>query len=247
MIKILNLIGQYFIFLGKIFRKPEKLSLMRQQIVREMDSMITGSLFLISVISFFMGAVLAIQLASGLENPLIPLSVVGYGTRQSMILEFSSTVLSLILAGQIGSNITAEIGNMRISEQIDGLEVMGINSINYLVLPKVVASALVFPFFTFICMALGTYGGFVACVQSGLLDSTTYIEGVTMDFVPYHITYATIKMVFFAILITTISAFRGYYVDGGSREVGEASTKAIVSSSIFILIWNLILTQLLLL
>lgn len=247
MIKILNLFGQYFIFLGKILRKPEKLSLTRQQVVREMDSMITGSLFLISVISFFMGAVLAIQLAAGIENPLIPLTTVGYGTRQSMILEFSSTVLSLILAGQIGSNVTAEIGNMRISEQIDGLEVMGINSVNYLVLPKLIASMLIFPLFTFICMTLGTLGGYVACVQSGLLDTTTYIDGITMDFIPYHVTYASIKMVFFSILITTISAFRGYYVDGGSREVGEASTKAIVNSSIFILIWNLILTQLLLL
>ncbi len=247
MIKILYFFGQYFIFLGKTLRRPEKMSLLRQQVVREMDSMITGSLFLISVISFFMGAVLAIQLAAGIENPLIPMTIVGYGTRQSMILEFSSTVLSLILAGQIGSNITAEIGNMRISEQIDGLEVMGVNSINFLVLPKLIASILIFPLFTFICMTLGTFGGYVACIQSGLLDSTTYIDGITMDFIPYHVTYATIKMVFFATLITTTSAFRGYYVNGGSREVGEASTKAIVNSSISILIWNLILTQLLLL
>lgn len=247
MLKYLDNFGRYCLLVVRSFSKSPKASVMRELIVRELDNLGIGSLYIVSIISFFMGAVAAIQLAANIDSPLIPMSTVGYGTRETIILEFSPTVIALILAGKVGSNIASEIGTMRVTEQIDALEIMGVNSANYLIFPKIIASLIINPILTVISMILGIYGGYLACTTTGLIDGTTYLYGATMDFKTFHFIYALIKSAVFAFIIASVSAFRGYYVEGGSQEVGKASTKAVVNSSISILLWNFILTRLLLL
>jgi phospholipid/cholesterol/gamma-HCH transport system permease protein len=247
MLKYLDNFGRYCLLVVRSFSKSPKASVMRELIVRELDNLGIGSLYIVSIISFFMGAVAAIQLAANIDSPLIPMSTVGYGTRETIILEFSPTVIALILAGKVGSNIASEIGTMRVTEQIDALEIMGVNSANYLIFPKIIASLIINPILTVISMILGIYGGYLACTTTGLIDGTTYLYGATMDFKTFHFIYALIKSAVFAFVIASVSAFRGYYVEGGSQEVGKASTKAVVNSSISILLWNFILTRLLLL
>lgn len=233
--------------MSRAFSRTDRWSVFREQLIREIDSLGIGSLGIVSIISLFMGAVIAIQMAAGIDSPLIPMYTVGYATRESIILEFSPTVIALILAGKVGSSIASEIGTMRVSEQIDALEIMGVNSANYLILPKILATILINPFLTIISIFLGLVGGYMACIGTGLLDTSTYIEGITLDFKTFNLIYAIIKTFFFAFIITSISSFRGYYADGGSREVGQASTRAVVNSSISILLWNFVLTRLLLL
>ena len=245
--KFLYNFGKYCILMGRAFGRIDKGSAFWRSVVREIDKLGMGSVLIVSIISVFIGAVISIQLAVQIDSPLIPKFTIGYGTRDTVILEFSSTVIGLILAGKVGSNISSEIGSMRVSEQIDALEIMGINSANYLILPKIVASLLINPILTIISMILGILGGYMACILSGLVDSETFIFGAQYYFHPWHLYYSLIKSVVFAFIITSISCFRGYYVEGGSEEVGKASTKAVVNASISILLWNLILTALLLL
>lgn len=233
--------------LARAMSRTDKGKVFWIQVLREIDKLGLGSLIIISIISVFMGAVISIQLAAQIDNPLIPLYTVGYGTRETVILEFSSTVIGLIMAGKIGSNIASEIGSMRVSEQIDALEIMGINSANYLILPKIVAMVVINPILTLISMILGICGGYVASISSGLLDQPTFIYGAQLSFDPWHLYYSLIKSVVFAFVIVSISCYKGYYVEGGSEEVGKASTKAVVNASISILFWNLVLTALLLL
>lgn len=233
--------------MGRTFGRTDKGSAFWQNVIREIDKLGMGSILIVSIISIFIGAVISIQLAAQIDSPLIPMYTVGYGTRETVILEFSSTVIGLILAGKVGSNIGSEIGSMRVSEQIDALEIMGINSANYLILPKIVAALIINPILTLLSMVLGIVGGFVACTTSGLLDASTFIYGAQLSFNDWHLWYSLIKCVFFAFIITSIACYRGYYVEGGSEEVGKASTKAVVNSSISILLWNLILTVVLLL
>ena len=190
--------------------------------------------------------VITIQMALNLESPFIPKYLIGYAARESMLLEFSSTVVALILAGKVGSNIASEIGTMRITEQIDALEIMGVNSASYLILPKIVSTVFFFPFLTILSMIIGVAGGYVVSILTGAVNPDSYIIGIQYDFKPFYITYSLIKSSTFAFIITSISGFYGYYADGNSLEVGRASTKAVVVSSIVILIFNLILTQVLL-
>ncbi len=233
--------------IGRAFGRIDKGTVFWKSVIREIDKLGLGSLTIVSIISFFIGAVIAIQLAVQITSPLIPKFTIGYGTRDTMILEFSSTIIGLILAGKVGSNIASELGSMRVSEQIDALEIMGINSANFLVLPKIVAAMIINPFLTVISIIIGIFGGYVGCVVSGMVDSETFIMGAQYYFVPYYVVYSLIKSVVFSFIITSIACFRGYYVEGGSEEVGKASTKAVVNASISILLWNLILTALLLL
>ena len=186
------------------------------------------------------------QMGLNLESPFIPKYLIGYAARESMLLEFSSTVVALILAGKVGSNIASEIGTMRITEQIDALEIMGVNSASYLILPKIVSTVFFFPFLTILSMIIGVAGGYVVSILTGAVNPDSYIIGIQYDFKPFYITYSLIKSSTFAFIITSISGFYGYYADGNSLEVGRASTKAVVVSSIVILIFNLILTQVLL-
>ena len=246
MLKIFELIGRYFILMGKVFSRPEKAAIYRRRIVYEMESLGIDSIGLTAIISVFIGAVITLQMCINLDSPFIPRSLVGYATRETMILEFSSTVVALILAGKVGSNIASEIGTMRITEQIDALEIMGVNSASYLILPKIVSTVFFFPFLTILSMIIGVAGGYVVSILTGAVNPDSYIIGIQYDFKPFYITYSLIKSSTFAFIITSISGFYGYYADGNSLEVGRASTKAVVVSSIVILIFNLILTQVLL-
>jgi phospholipid/cholesterol/gamma-HCH transport system permease protein len=193
-----------------------------------------------------MGAVITIQTASNIDSPWIPSYTVGFTTRQSVILEFSPTIIALILAGKIGSNIASEIGTMRVTEQIDALEIMGINSASYLTLPKIIAALFINPFIIIYSMFLGMFGGWLVAVSTGIVTSNQYIYGLQYDFKPFDITYSLIKTVVFAFVITSIPAYHGYYTRGGALEVGRSSTRAVVYSSIAILVVNYLLTQLLL-
>jgi phospholipid/cholesterol/gamma-HCH transport system permease protein len=204
------------------------------------------SIGIISIVSFFMGAVITLQTAYNTENPIYPTYLIGLGCRDSIILEFSSTVAALILAGKVGSNIAGEIGTMRVTEQIDALEIMGINSASYLVLPKIIATLIFNPILTLISISIGIFGGWMAGTLSGVVTSENFIYGIQYAFIPYYITYSLIKTLFFAFIITSVSSFQGYFVNGGSLEVGRSSTKAVVYSSVLILMFNVILTQLLL-
>ncbi len=243
--KYLHNIGVYFLMLVEIFRKPTKWSVMRGLIFKEIDDLIIGSLGIVAFISFFVGGVVTIQTALNIDNPLIPKTLVGFATRQSIILEFAPTFISIIMAGKVGSFITSSIGTMRVTEQIDALEVMGINSLNYLVFPKFIA-LLFYPFVISIAMFLGVLGGLAACVYGGFSTLDDYITGVQMDFTPFHITYAFIKTLVFAILLATIPSFHGFYMKGGALEVGKASTTSFVWTSVMIILFNYILTSMLL-
>lgn len=232
--------------LGRVFSKPEKSSIYRNQFFLEVDKIGIGSLGIVAIISVFMGAVITIQSAFNFESPWIPIYSVGVATRESIILEFSPTIISLILAGKVGSNIASEIGTMRVTEQIDALEIMGINSSCYLILPKILAAVFINPFIIILSMFLGIAGGYVFGLLTGVVTSYEYIYGIQYEFRPYNVTYALIKTVFFAFIITSVSSYHGYFTKGGALEVGQSSTKAVVYSSILILLFNLLLTQLLL-
>jgi len=230
----------------RVFTKPQKTTIFRKQLFNEFEHLGIESLGIVAFISVFMGAVVAIQTAYNIDSPLIPMSMVGFTVRQSVILEFSPTVISLILAGKVGSRIASEIGTMRVTEQIDALEIMGVNSANYLIFPKVVASILINPVLIVFSMWLGILGGWVAMVATGLVTTSDFISGIRIDFEGYTIFYALTKTLFFAFIISSVSGFYGYETQGGALEVGQASTKAVVVSSILIILFNLVLTQLLL-
>ena len=243
MIKFFENIGRYFMLLGKVFSRPEKARIYWSRISFEIEALGFNSISLTAIISAFIGAVVALQMAITLESPFIPQFMIGYSTREVMVLEFSSTVVALILAGKVGSNIASEIGTMRITEQIDALEIMGVNSASYLILPKIVATVLFFPLLTLFSIVVGIVGGFAIAAFTGMILPGNYIEGLFYCFEPFSITYALVKGAVFAFIITSISAYCGYYAKGNSLEVGRTSRRAVVSSSITIMIFDLILTQ----
>ena len=238
-------IGAYFIMVKDMFRKPTKWSVMKGLILKDIDDLIIGSFGIVAFISFFVGGVVTIQTALNISNPLIPKYLVGFATRQSVILEFAPTFISIIMAGKVGSFITSSIGTMRVTEQIDALEVMGINAINYLVFPKFIALML-YPFVISIAMFLGILGGMAACIYGGFSTLEDYVTGVQLDFIPFHITYAFIKTIIFAFVLATVPSFYGFFMKGGALEVGKASTTAFVWTSVAIILLNYIITQLLL-
>ena len=238
-------IGAYFLMIVEMFRKPTKWSVMKQLILKDIDDLIIGSLGIVAFISFFVGGVVAIQTALNISNPLIPKNLVGFATRQSILLEFAPTFMSIIMAGKVGSFITSSIGTMRVTEQIDALEVMGINSLNYLVFPKFI-SLMLYPFVISISMFLGIVGGMVASVYGDFTTLESYIEGIQLDFKPFHVAYAFIKTSVFAFILATIPSFHGFYMKGGALEVGKASTTSFVWTSVVIIVINYLLTQMLL-
>ena len=243
MLALFESIGRYVLLMQKVFSRPEKMKIYYTRIMREMEALGLNSIGLTAIISVFIGSAVTLQMAITLESPFIPQFMIGYATREVMILEFSSTVVALILAGKVGSNIASEIGTMRITEQIDALEIMGVNSASYLILPKVVAAVLFFPLLALFSMMVGTVGGYLIAFFTGIVLPAEYIEGLHYYFIPFEITYSLIKMAVFAFIITSVSAFYGYSPKGNSLEVGRASTRAVVTSSITIMIFNLILTQ----
>ncbi|HAX14412.1 MAG TPA: ABC transporter permease [Leeuwenhoekiella sp.] len=238
-------IGLYFMMLKGVFIKPTKTSVLRNLVLKEIDDLIIGSLGIVCFISFFVGGVVAIQTALNMDNPILPKSLIGFASRQSIILEFAPTFISIIMAGKVGSFITSSIGTMRVTEQIDALEVMGINSLNYLVFPKIIAM-LFYPFVIAIAMFLGILGGYAAAVFGGFATGDQFIQGLQEEFVPFQLIYAFIKTFVFALLLATIPSYFGYYMKGGALEVGKASTTSFVWTSVFIILTNYIITQLLL-
>lgn len=238
--------GRYFLLMVQVLKRPQNPSIYYRQIIVEMDYLGIQSLGIVSIISVFMGAVLTIQTAFNTDHPMLPAYAIGFATRQAIILEFAPTIVSLILAGKVGSRIASEIGTMRVTEQIDALEIMGINSAGYLILPKTIALVFMNPVLIVISMFLGILGGYLVSAITHVMPVGHYIYGVLFDFSPFDIFYALIKTVVFAIIIATVSGYYGYYTRGGALEVGHASTKAVVMSSIYIILFNLILTQLLL-
>lgn len=242
----LELFGKYLILMKNVFVRPEKLKIFRKQFVTDTERLILDSIPIIAVISIFIGAVIVIQTASNIVNPLIPKMYVGYMARESLVLEFCSTMVALILAGKVGSNIASEIGSMRISEQIDAMEIMGINSANYLILPKITSATLFSPLLMLMSFILGLIGGAMIVVFTGIITLSQYSEGLRYAFQFYYIIYSMLKMSVFCFIITSISSFYGYYASGGSLGVGSSATKAIVVSSVTILVANLVITQLML-
>ena len=241
----LHNIGTYFLMIVEMFRKPTEWSVMKQLILKDIDDLIIGSLGIVAFISFFVGGVITIQTALNIDNPLIPKYLVGFATRQSIILEFAPTFTSIIMAGKVGSFITSSIGTMRVTEQIDALEVMGINSLNYLVFPKTIALML-YPFAIAIGMFLGILGGMAACIFGGYSTLEDYILGIQTEFDAFHVTYSFIKTFFFAIVLATVPSFYGYYMKGGALEVGKASTSAFVWTAVIIILLNYFLTDMML-
>ena len=239
-------VGKYFLFLKMVFRKPEKLRLFWRQFVNDSDKLILSSILIVGVISVFIGGVLVIQTASNLENPVIDKMYVGYMVRESLILEFCSTMIALILAGKMGSNIASEIGSMRITEQIDAMDMMGVNSAGFLVLPKITSATLLSPFLMLLSLILGLVGGWLVVETTQIISTASYITGIKFCYNGFYVFYSCFKMSVFSFMISSISAFNGFYAKGGSLGVGHSSTKSIVITSILILLFDLVLTQLML-
>ncbi len=239
-------VGRFFLLLKKAFAKPERHRMYIRQLFHEIDNLGVNSVGIVIIISIFIGGIMTIQFSYALSNPLYPTELVGLGNRDTLILEFSSTMLSLIMAGKVGSHITSEIGTMRVTEQIDSLEIMGINSASYLILPKIIAVVFIFPFLYILSVFFGIIGGLVTGPLVGVISVHEYLEGIRYFFVPYFITFSIIKMFVFGFLVASVPAYFGYYVEGGALEVGTASTKAVVNTNILILFFDLVLTRILL-
>ena len=244
--KSLELLGRYFILMRKVFTKPDRRSIFFKQFFTDVEKLVIDSIPIVAIISMFIGAVIVIQTASNIESPFIPKMYVGYMARESLVLEFCSTMIALILAGKVGSNISSEIGSMRISEQIDAMDMMGVNSANYLILPKIAASTVFNPLLMLFSFMLGLVGGAMIILFTGIVTMSQYVDGLHYAFRSYYIFYSMIKMSVFSFVITSISSFYGYNASGGALGVGSSSTKAIVVSSVMILVANLVITQLML-
>ncbi|MCM1518331.1 MAG: ABC transporter permease [Pseudoflavonifractor sp.] len=230
----------------RVFTIPDKWKVFFKRFVQEVSKLGLDSIPLVIVISIFIGAVCAIQMQLNVSSPLIPAYAVGLGTREIVLLEFSSSILCLILAGKVGSNIASEIGTMRVTEQIDALDIMGVNSANFLVLPKITAFLFFMPILVVFSMTTGLFGGYLVGVFTDVISASKYVYGLQTMFTEWYVWYGIIKSLFFSVIISSVASFFGYYVKGGALEVGKASTNAVVSSSILILLFDVILTKLLL-
>jgi phospholipid/cholesterol/gamma-HCH transport system permease protein len=246
MLNALKNIGKYIILLKAVFSKPEKFSIYYRQTIREMENHGLGSIWLIVIISIFVGAAITIQTNFNIENPWLPRYIIGVTVRDSLLLEFSSTMVGLLLAGKSGSSIASEIGMMRVTEQIAALEVMGINSTTYLILPKMIALVFFLPILCAISVAVGLFGGYIFCLLGDIIPVSDYISGIQYVFYPYYLGYAMAKTAFYAFIIASVAGYYGYHVEGGAVQVGRSSTRAVVTSSILILLANLILTNIIL-
>ena len=238
-------VGRYSRLMASAFTKPQRWNLLWKQYIIEMEKQGIQSLLLTIIISIFIGSAITMQMVLNTENPLLPKYVTGLTTRETLLLEFSSTILGLILAGKVGSNIASEIGTMRITEQIDALKIMGVNAPNYLILPKILGFVTIIPVLVIFSMFFGLLGGYLIAT-TGVISPAQYVMGIQYAFNPYYVTYSIIKSLFFAFIISSVSSYYGYYAYGGALDVGKASTNAVVKSSIIILLFNVILTDLLL-
>lgn len=239
-------VGDYFIFLKKVFSKPDKWNIFFKKLIFEMDAMGVGSMLIVSIVSLAMGSVITMQTAMQIESSWIPSWTVGFVSRTSIVMELCPTIISLLLVGNLGSRITAEIGSMRVTEQIDALEVMGINPASYLVLPKIVASVIVNPVLIIFSIFFAIVGGYVTVAMTGCVTTYNFMDGLTYCFRVYDVVYALVKTFFFAFVMSSVASFYGYKIDGGALELGKANTQGIVVSSFIILILNVLITQIML-
>lgn len=246
MLKALSNIGRYMIMLRAVFSRPEKFSIYYRQTIREMEDHGLGSIGIIGLVSVFVGAAITIQTNFNIENPLLPRYIIGVTVRDSLLLEFSSTMVGLVIAGKSGSSIASQIGMMRVTEQIDALEVMGINAAAYLMQPKLIAMVIFLPLLCVFSVALGLLGGYLVCVIGNVIPVSDYIYGIQYVFYPYYLAYAMTKSAFYAFIIATVAGYFGWHVKGGALEVGRSSTQAFVLSCVLILLANLILTNIIL-
>lgn len=244
--KPLRDLGQYCLFMGKVFSIPEKWKIFLKRTVNEISKLGIDSVPLVIIISVFIGAVITIQMKLNTSSPLLPAYAVGLTTREIILLEFSSTILCLILAGKVGSNIASEIGTMRVTEQIDALEIMGVNSASFLVLPKIIGFLLIIPFLCVISMGTSILGGLGIAYFTDIISVSRFTYGLQSSFNEWYVWYSIIKSIVFSVIITSTASFFGYYVKGGALDVGKASTRAVVNSSIFILFFDVLLTNILL-
>ena len=242
----LDTVGRYVELMKRTFSKPDNWKMFWRQLPKEMEKLGIDSIGIIVLISIFMGAIMTMQTVLNTENPLLPRYSTGLVLRDTMLLEFASSIMSLLLAGKVGSNIASEIGTMRITEQIDALEIMGVNSANYLILPKVIGLVLCMPLLVTFSVFCALIGGTGVAYFKDMIPVADFVYGLQYAFIPYYFTYSLIKSLFFGFIIASISAFYGYYAYGGALNVGKASTNAVVNSSIVILLMNIVLTQLLL-
>ncbi|NDV67992.1 ABC transporter permease [Dysgonomonas sp. 25] len=240
----LQKIGQYALLMRKVFTKPQKWQVFFRQYMAEMNKLGVNSIWIVIIISFFIGAVIVVQIKLNIDSPFMPRFTVGYVSREILILEFSSSIMCLILAGKIGSNIASEIGTMKVTEQIDALEIMGVNSANYIILPKITSLMTFVPVLTVLSIFCGIVGGYAVCVFGGIMPADDYEYGIQTMFKPFYVYYAIVKTIVFAFIIASVASYYGYNAKGGSLDVGKASTDSVVMSSILILVADLLITQL---
>ena len=241
----LNTLGQYLILMGRAFSRPERMRMFFKRYVKEMSQLGVDSVGIVLLISFFIGAVICIQMKLNIQSPWMPRWVSGYTTREIMLLEFSSSIMCLILAGKVGSNIASELGTMRVTQQIDALDIMGVNSASYLILPKILGLVTIMPFLVIFSSAMGILGAYATAYIGHILTPDDLTLGIQHAFKPWFMWMSIVKSLFFAYIIASVSSYFGYTVEGGSVEVGEASTDAVVSSSVLILFSDVFLTQML--
>ena len=244
-LKYLNILGRYLMLMGRSFSRPERMRMFFKQYVKEMSALGVDSIGIVLLISFFIGAVICIQMKLNIQSPWMPRWVSGYTTREIMLLEFSSSIMCLILAGKVGSNIASELGTMRVTQQIDALDIMGVNSAGYLILPKILGLITLMPFLVIFADVMGVVGAYATAYIGHILSPEDLTLGLQHSFNPWFVWMSIIKSIVFAFIIASVSSFCGYTVEGGSVEVGEASTSAVVNSSILILFSDVFLTQLL--
>jgi phospholipid/cholesterol/gamma-HCH transport system permease protein len=244
LLDFLRKIGQYTLLMRKVFTTPQRRNVFFRQYINEICKLGIDSIWIVIIISFFIGAVMVVQITLNISSPMLPRYTVGYVSREIIILEFSSTIMCLILAGKVGSNIASEIGTMRVTEQIDALEIMGVNSANYLILPKIAALMSFVPVLTVLSMFFAIIGGYAVCTFGGIMSVDTYEFGIQSFFTEFYIWYSIIKTVLFGFIISSVAAYYGYFAKGGSLDVGRASTNAVVMSSVLVLISDLVVTQL---
>ncbi len=243
--KHLTTFGNYLILMGRAFSRPERMRMFLKRYVKEMAQLGVDSIGIVLLISFFIGAVICIQMKVNIQSPWMPRWVTGYTTREIMLLEFSSSIMCLILAGKVGSNIASELGTMRVTQQIDALDIMGINSASYLILPKIAGLVTIMPFLVIFSSAMGIVGAYATAYIGQLMSPADLTAGMNHSFKEWYMWMSIIKSLFFAFIIASVSSYFGYSVKGGSVDVGEASTDAVVSSSVLILFSDVFLTQLL--
>ncbi len=244
--KSLTSMGEYVLLLKRVFTFPDRWSVFFKQFFKEVWKLVYDSIWIVTIISLFIGAVITIQMQLNMISPLLPRYTVGLATRDVLLLEFSSAIMCLILAGKVGSNIASEIGTMRVTEQIDALEIMGVNSANYLILPKILGLVIFIPVLVILSMFTGIVGGYCVALFTDVITVSTYTYGIQTMFIEYYVFYSIQKSLVFAFIIASVSSYYGYNVRGGALEVGKASTNAVVMSSVIILLFDVILTKILL-